>query len=157
MEFLIVGTAIASAAMGGVFFVFSTFVMAGLKRLPPAQGIAAMQSINITAVTPPFMTLLFGTAAACVAVAVNAVIEWRSSVSSYLVVGSLCYLIGCVGVTVVFNVPLNNALAKANPSSSDTLLLWTTYVRTWTAWNHVRTVTGLVAAALLLMALASTQ
>lgn len=31
--------------MGGVFFAFSTFVMDGLRRLPPAQGIAAMQSI----------------------------------------------------------------------------------------------------------------
>ncbi len=68
MEILIVCTAIACAAMGGVFFAFSSFVMRALARMPPAQGIAAMQSINVVAVTPVFMTALFGTAAACVVV-----------------------------------------------------------------------------------------
>ena len=36
----------------GVFFAFSSFVMKALARLQPAQGIAAMQSINQMAVTP---------------------------------------------------------------------------------------------------------
>jgi hypothetical protein len=40
--------------MPGVFFAFSSFVMAALRRLPAAQGIAAMQSIHVTAVTPVF-------------------------------------------------------------------------------------------------------
>ena len=52
-----------------MFCAFSTFVMPALKRLPAPQGIAAMQSINELAVTPLFMTALFGTAAACVGVA----------------------------------------------------------------------------------------
>jgi uncharacterized membrane protein len=33
--------------VGGIFFAFSAFVMKALDRLPPAQGIAAMQSINV--------------------------------------------------------------------------------------------------------------
>ena len=147
---LIVATAIACAAMGGVFFAFSTFVMHALRRLPPAQGIAAMQSINVTAVTPMFMTALFGTAAACAAVAVRALIDWQGMMSAYLVAGSLSYLIGAIGVTIAFNVPLNNALATADPSSGDAVWLWMKYARSWTAWNHVRTVSGLVAAALLI-------
>ena len=154
-ELLIVGTAIACAAMGGVFFAFSTFVMQGLRRLPPAQGIAAMRSINITAVTPIFMTALFGTAAACAAVAVRALIDWQGMTSAYLVAGSLSYLIGSIGVTIAFNVPLNNALAAADPSGGDAVWLWMKYVRTWTAWNHVRTVSGPIAAALLIRAVMS--
>jgi len=150
MEMLIVGTAIACAAMGGVFFAFSSFVMQGLKALPSAHGITAMQSINVTAVTPIFMTALFGTAAACVAVLVSAAIEWRDTVSGYLIAGSLSYLAGAMVVTIAVNVPLNNALAAADPSSDDTLWFWMKYVRTWTAWNHIRTVSGLIAAALLL-------
>jgi uncharacterized membrane protein len=150
MEMLVVCTAIACAAMGGVFFVFSTFVMQGLRRLSPAQGMAAMQSINVTAVTPIFMTALFGTAAACVVVGVGALIDWHGMVSIYLIAGSLSYLIGTIVVTVAFNVPLNNALASADPSSGEAAWLWTKYTRSWTAWNHVRTVSGLVAAALLI-------
>ena len=146
MRAVIVAAAIGCAAMGGVFFAFSTFVMPALKRLPPAQGIAAMQSINITAVTPMFMTLLFGTAALCLGLGAQAAIAGRP----YVVAGSLSYLIGAIVVTIARNVPLNNALATADPSGSGAAQLWTHYVRTWTAWNHVRTVSGFIAAALLL-------
>jgi uncharacterized membrane protein len=46
-------TAVGCGLNAGVFFAFSAFVMPALKRLPPAHGIAAMQSINRLAVTPP--------------------------------------------------------------------------------------------------------
>ena len=44
----IVGTTalLGSALVGGIFFAFSSFVMKALARVPPAEGIAAMQSIN---------------------------------------------------------------------------------------------------------------
>ncbi len=64
----------------------------------------------------------------------------------YLLAGSLSYLIGAIVVTIACNVPLNNALAALDPKSSDALLFWPRYVRQWTAWNHVRTVSGLLAA-----------
>jgi uncharacterized membrane protein len=44
--------------IAGVFFAFSNFVMNALSRLSPAQGIAAMQSINLTLTNPLFMTIL---------------------------------------------------------------------------------------------------
>jgi uncharacterized membrane protein len=150
MEMLIVCTAIACAAMGGVFFAFSTFVMQALRRLPPAQGVAAMQSINVTAVTPIFMTVLFGTAAASVMVGLRALLDRHGPTSSYLIAGSLSYLIGTIGVTIALNVPLNNALAAVDPSSGDAARLWMKYARSWTAWNHVRTASGLIAAVLLM-------
>ena len=139
--------------MGGVFFAFSSFVMRSLARLPPAQGIAAMQSINVVAVTPVFMTALFGTAGACVIVAIGAVTEWQGVTSVYLLAGSLSYLIGTIVVTIACNVPLNNALAAVDPENGEAV--WLRYVRQWTAWNHVRTVSGLVAAGLLTMAIGS--
>ena len=56
--FLFVLTLFAALGCGvvaGVFFAFSTFVMRALARLPARQGIAAMQAINVAAVTPAFM------------------------------------------------------------------------------------------------------
>jgi uncharacterized membrane protein len=155
LSVVVAAVAIAAAAMGGVFLAFSSFVMAALRRLPPAHGIAAMQSINIVAVTPVFMTALFGTAAASLAIAVYAVINWLGNGSGYLLPGSLSYLIGTIVVTIAFNVPLNNALAAADPASTESVFSWMNYVRAWTAWNHVRTVSGLVTAALLTRALLS--
>ena len=145
---LTVATAIASAAAGGVFFAFSTFVMPALRRLPAAQGIAAMQSINVTAVLPPLMLLMFGTALACVALIVVAVVDW----SPWLLAGAAVYLVGEIVVTIAYNVPRNNELAAMDPASEDDAARWPAWEREWTAGNHVRTVAGVAAAALLLQA-----
>ena len=95
---LTVATAVGSAAVGGVFFAFSTFVMAALRRLPAAQGIAAMQSINVTAPMPPLMLLLFGTALACVALIVAAVVSWDEPFAPWLLAGGVVYLLGEIAV-----------------------------------------------------------
>ncbi len=145
--------AIGCGLAAGVFFAFSTFVMPALARLQPAQGIAAMQSMNITAINPLFMLALFGTAVACLFLGVLALLKWHQPSSVYLLVGSLLYLIGSILVTMVFNVPLNEALAAVKPDSAEGTTLWSNYLSNWTLWNHVRTVTALAAAALLTITL----
>ena len=154
MNVLIATTAMGCAAMGGVFFAFSSFVMRALARLPPPHGIAAMQSINVVAVTPIFMTALFGTAGACVIVAIGAVAAWPGVTSVYLLAGSVSYTLGTIVVTIACNVPLNNELAAVDPENGEAV--WRRYVPQWTAWNHVRTISGLVAAGLLTMAIVRT-
>ena len=146
-------TAVGCALVGGVFFGFSAFVMKALARLPPAQGIAAMQSINVTAVTPPLMAALFGTAVACVALAVASLFRWGESGAVYLLGGSLLYLVGTVLVTIAFNVPRNDALAAVDPESADGATRWARFVPGWTAWNSVRAAVALAAAAALTIAL----
>ncbi|MEG5128284.1 DUF1772 domain-containing protein [Microcoleus sp. ARI1-B5] len=136
--------------MAGVFFAFSTFVMNALSRLPRAQGIAAMQSINITAINPLFMTALFGTAAACIFLIISSFKSHQPG-AAYLLVGSLLYLVGTVSVTIAFNVPLNDALAKVEPSSAEGAKLWASYLTNWTIWNHIRSAAALAAAALLIV------
>ena len=65
------------------------------------------------------------------------------------------YLVGTVLVTLAFNVPRNEALAKVTPADPDAADRWAHYVAGWTAWNHVRTVAALAAAAAFGIALAS--
>jgi uncharacterized membrane protein len=149
--------ALGSGIVAGVFFAFSSFVMPGLARMPAAGGIAAMNSINVTAVTPLFMTALFGTALVCLIVGIGAVIGWNQPGSLWLVAGSLLYLIGIVMVTMIFNVPLNDALAAADPASADGAALWSRYLDEWVMWNHVRTITGIAALACFVAALRGTH
>ncbi len=61
--------------------------------------------------------------------------------------GSICYLIGPFGITMLFNVPLNNRLAKTKLSDADTI--WTDYQIRWQRWNHVRTYVGILSIMLL--------
>lgn len=145
--------ALGCGLVAGVFFAFSTFVMNALARLQPSQGIAAMQSINITAISPLFMLALFGTGAACLVLAISSIFKWQQPASMYLFVGALLYLVGSIVVTIAFNVPLNDALAIVKPESPEGVDLWARYLTNWTFWNHVRTVASLAAAALFSFAL----
>jgi uncharacterized protein (TIGR02246 family) len=140
--------ALGSGLVAGIFFAFSNFVMKSLARVPPAQGIAAMQSINVVVLNRWFFALFFGTAVCCLALAITSFLRWQKPGAGYLLVGSLLYLIGTILVTIACNVPQNDALAALDPTSSDAGRVWTNYLKNWTAWNHVRTGAALAAAAL---------
>ena len=150
---LTVAAAIGCGGVGGVFFAFSTFVMAALRRLPAAQGLAAMQSINVTAVTAPLMLALFGTGAACVALVVAAAITWGEPFAPWLLAGGVVYLVGEIAVTMAYNVPRNNELAALDPDSAEAAARWPSWTAEWSAGNHVRTVAGAAAAGALCIAL----
>jgi uncharacterized membrane protein len=139
--------ALGSGAMAGLFFAFSTSVMAALGRLPPPQGIAAMQSINVTILNPLFFAVFFGTALVCLVLAFAAASAGSGTARLLLLAGCGLYLVGSIVVTMVFNVPLNNALAAAAPDSAAGATLWTRYLSVWTAWNHARGLACLAAAA----------
>ena len=145
--------ALGCAMMAGVFFAFSAFVMKALARLPAEQGVAAMQAINVAAVTFAFMAALFGTAAACGALAVWAILAWDEGFAPYLLVGSALYLVGTILLTIAYHVPRNEALATVEPHSADAESHWPRYLSGWTAWNHVRGAAALAAAAVLTIAL----
>ena len=147
-------SALGCGLVGGAFFAFSTFVMNALARLPAAQGIAAMQLINVTVINPLCGAVFLGTAAACVLLAVSSLLRWREPGAAYILAGSLLYLAGVILVTGLFNVPRNNALAAIAPTSAEGASLWADYLSGWTAWNHV-TIASLAAAALLTIALVS--
>ncbi|WP_181171729.1 MULTISPECIES: DUF1772 domain-containing protein [unclassified Mesorhizobium] len=144
---LIFIAAIGSGVVGGVFFAFSNFVMPAMARLPPSGGIAAMNSINITVITPMFMTALFGTGLICLVLIAGAIIGWQQPGSFWLLAGAVIYLVGNPIVTMVFNVPLNDALAAVDPASSNGAAVWTIYLRDWVMWNHVRAITAIAALA----------
>jgi uncharacterized membrane protein len=63
------------------------------------------------------------------------------------------YLVGTFLVTMVGNVPLNDALAIADSNSAEGATLWAKYLTNWTFWNHVRTVAAIAAATLFAIAL----
>ena len=144
--------ALGSGLIAGVFFAFSAFVMQSLARLPAGQGIAAMQTINVVILKSAFMGVFLGTAALCVIALVVSFLRWHEEDAIYLLAGSVLYLVGSFLVTIVFNVPRNDALASM-PADSASANQWTGYVTGWTIWNHVRTAASLAAAASFSMAL----
>jgi len=150
---LVVVTALACGVVAGVFFAFSSFVMPALARLEPAQGVAAMQSINRRAVTPAFMAAFMGSAVLCLATGAWALADRDGGVTGWLVGGAAVHLVGCIVLTIGFHVPRNDALAPLDPAAPATREAWSRYLRSWTAGNHVRCLAALAACAALVLAL----
>jgi uncharacterized membrane protein len=147
IDVLTVVAALGSGLVAGFFFSFSFVIMGSLARRPVPEAIAAMNAINVVVLNPWFFTAFFGTALVSLVLAVMALS------SALIVAGAAIYIVGCIVVTMMFNVPLNNALAKVDPASDAGAALWARYLRVWTAWNHVRTLAPLVSCALFILAL----
>ena len=150
----VVAAAVGSGLTGGVYFAFSTFVMRALDDLAGDRSIEAMQAINRRAVTPLFMTALFGTAAAAVALGTEGIDARSTREGQLLLAGASAYL-ASVALTVAVHVPRNERLAAVATSSSEAAGIWRRYSRAWTAGNHVRTACAVGACALFVAAVGS--
>ncbi len=137
IEVLRVVATVGCGLVGGLLFVFSAGVMTGLGRTP--GGAEAMRAINAAVLNPVFLGVFTGTALACAALVGTVAVTGGPAL---LAVAATVHLVGAFGVTVVRNVPMNDALATGR-------LEWGAYRRRWTAWNHVRTTAAVVATAVL--------
>lgn len=138
---------IGAATIGGVFFAFSTFIMKALAQLPPNQGVAAMQRINVVVLNPLFLGVFMGTALLAAGCVIAAFFPWSLPRSPLLLASGILYVVGTFFVTMKLNVPRNEQLARLGSESPQAVQYWPVYVREWSNWNHVRTAAALASAA----------
>ena len=105
--------ALGSAIVGGIFYGFSSFVMRALGRIPPEQGVAAMNSINVVVINPSFMIVFMGTALVCLVLAASSIFWWQAGSSKLVLAAALLYFAGSLGLTMVVNQLMNLRLAGA--------------------------------------------
>lgn len=140
------------ALLGGVYFAFSAFIMKALREAGQ-PGIVAMNTINRVILRSAFMLFFLGTTLASGALLVLGALHFRDAGSAWMIIGGVLYVVGMFGVTLRGNVPLNNALQNVTAESRTGTAIWNDYLRRWTRWNHLRTLSCLGAAALYLLAL----
>ena len=138
--------ALGSGLVAGTFFIFSAAIMGALERLPSADGMRAMQSINLVIINRVFLGVFLGTGLLSAIIAILGFLRAAEPGWPFLIAGSAVYLVGSILVTIFLNVPLNNALAAARPGTPEAEAVWQNYLRTWTYWNHVRTLASVLAA-----------
>lgn len=157
MEHLLTTTtvlaALGSGLIAGAFFALAAFVLPALSRVEATAGIAAMQAIIAAIRSPLFLVLFFGTAALAGVMGIAATLQWGEPGALYLLIGSMLYLNGPFGVTLLKNVPLNNKLAAMKPESTSAKSYWTEFRAVWGYWNHLRWIGALAAAAAFIWAL----
>lgn len=147
------GSVVASGLVSGVFLTFSDFVMRSLKAAGVEAGIKVMQIINRQVYATVFMVLLLGMSAVSLFSVVYVGLWGSGAISPMIVAGGLLYVVGVFGVTLVFNVPMNNRLETMDPASVQAMDYWTrVYLPRWTFWNSVRTVASAGSAICILIA-----
>ena len=147
----VVGTMalLGSALVGGILFAFSSFVMKALARVPSAEGIGAMQSINVVVLNPLVSGCVHGNGRGVARRGLARLGRLGSSLRGLLPGRGLSSTSwGTFLVTVLGNVPLNDQLAAVSATDPAARDVWEHYLGRWTLWNHVRTAAALVAALL---------
>ncbi|WP_208559279.1 DUF1772 domain-containing protein [Marinilactibacillus kalidii] len=132
--FSLVGTGMVA----GIFFAFSNFIMRAFSKLSNANGSTAMKEVNRTVQNPWFFLFFIGTAITSFLLMIF--YFFTPIVSGWSLIGSILYFFGCFMVTGIKNIPLNNQLEALNTKESKQKDSWTHYMRTWTFWNHIRTI-----------------
>ena len=144
-----------SALVAGVFQSFSDFVMTGLGRAKPAGGIESMQHINRTVFRSAFLTSFLLLVPLTIGFALYAALQTRGAGRALVIAAAVTYVLAVFVVTIAGNVPMNKRLDRLDHASGEAASYWRIYCRTWTRWNHVRTMGSAATAALYLLAAAA--
>jgi uncharacterized membrane protein len=147
--------AIGCGLLAGVYFAFSAFIMTALRRIEPLQATASMNSINATILGSLFMPFFYGTTLASLVLVFVGLTRRSEPGAMAMLAGGIIYIIGMFLCTIVFNVPLNNALGAVNADSGEAARVWARYLNDWTFWNHLRTIASTAAGALYVAAISA--
>ena len=131
-----------TAAIFGFFYAWVCSPMWGLDAADPAVAIHAMQAMNASVRNAVFFPAFFLTP---VVLALTSGLLFRAhqrSAAACFGLAAGVYLVGGFGVTVLFNVPMNEALAAVIvPEATETAhRIWQDYSGRWQFWNQIRTV-----------------
>jgi uncharacterized membrane protein len=141
--------AVATGGTGlvaGVFLAFTIAVVPALGASDARTFVATMNRINVAIVNPVFMLLLFG------APVIFAVAALLGGPRRGWVILALVLNLAALVITMVVNVPLNNALAAAD--LADPAAARSAFENAWNAAHTVRTVllAGSLAASIVALA-----
>lgn len=139
---LVLSSMLLSAAIFGFFYAWVCSTMWGLDAADPRVAIQAMQAMNASVRNGVFAPAFFGTPAV---LGVTALVLWLQSFrksAAMFALSSAVYLCFGLILTVIVNVPMNQALATIpSPDDIETARqIWQDYSPKWQFWNQARTV-----------------
>jgi uncharacterized membrane protein len=154
MKMLLFFTILLSGLVAGLFYAYSCSVNNGLKNLPDVAYLKAMQSINIAIQNPLFFTSFLGLPVLLI-ITVFKYYHAGVNTSFFLILGAaILYVIGVVGITILFNVPLNETLAEFNmeeASPGEVSAMRLLFEKPWNAFHMIRTIASVISFALTIL------
>jgi len=152
---LLLITIIVTGLIAGLFYCWSISVTPGLALLPDREYLMAFQQLNRAILNPlfliGFMGLLF----------LLPITTWMHfqrppSTAFWLLLGaSLLYIVGVMGITMLGNVPMNDALDGFNIDAATAAQLSAkrlAFEARWNFWNDLRTICCILSFSLTVLA-----
>jgi uncharacterized membrane protein len=141
--------------VAGLLYGYDCSVILGLGRLSDKAYLEAFQSINSAIQNPYFFVSFMGT------LFLLPFSTWYSHAHSpacfpFLLTATLIYIVGVMGVTMLGNIPLNEALANFNiPSASETALAQQRKIfeSLWNNYHRIRTLAALLSFSFLILSI----
>lgn len=155
----LVTSLVFSGAIFGFFYAWVCSTMWGLDAADPRVAIIAMQEMNGSVRNAVFAPAFFGTPLVLGLTAILALRSGSRTTALWVGAGALIYFFGGLVLTMLVNVPMNEALGaldiRLDTDLAEAQRIWTDYSDPWKVWNVTRTVfSGL---ALVCVAIGMTQ
>ncbi|MCF2506129.1 DUF1772 domain-containing protein [Dyadobacter sp. CY107] len=148
-------SALLTGLSAGLFYSYSCSVNPGLGKLADAEYLQAMQEINKAILNPTFFVSFMGS------IVMLVLAGWLSYSGQHvfqfkmLLTATVIYVVGVFGLTVMGNVPLNDALASFDISSataSEIAQQRTLFEQPWNKFHAIRTLSAVAAFVFTLLA-----
>lgn len=141
-------TGILTTLTAGTFFGYAISVNGALHKLKDDEYVRAMQAINVVIQNSVFLFCFMGP---ILLLPLSTILALDNPTQFWLLlIAAALYIVGVFGVTAFGNVPLNDRLAKADPS--DATRARNEFERPWNRLHFVRTVAGIVVTTLIFTA-----
>lgn len=152
---ILVITITLTALIAGLFYSYACSVNLGLGKLTDSAYLLAMQSINREILNPVFFITFMGT---LLFLPISSWMEYSKSGTSIafwlLASATVIYAVGTFGITISFNVPLNDSLDKFLITSATAEQLAAqrkAFEIPWNRYNTLRTVAAVIALILVII------
>ena len=132
---------ITMVIMTGIYFIFSNTIMPVLSKVE--NGALVMIAINKVILNPVFLTLF--------AVSALGALYLMIFGAGPTQLAAWVFFLGTVVVTVTRNIPMNNQLLNTENAAQLRQAQWQQYLIHWVRWNHIRSISSAVSAAILLI------
>lgn len=144
LPYALVTSLVFGGAIFGFFYAWTCSTMWGLDRADPRVAIIAMQEMNASVRNAVFAPAFFGTPVVMGLTALLAMRAGYAQTARWVGAGALIYLFGGMVLTMLVNVPMNEALGSLDivldTDLAEAQRIWTDYSDPWKVWNYTRTV-----------------
>ncbi len=127
----------------GLFYAWSVSVIPGTRKVMDASYLETMQKINRAILNPGFFVIFF---ISLLSILVTTILHFPSKLTfQLLLISTVIYGLGTIGVTMMGNVPLNNQLDILDLQKMSNVQLGDFRIHYELKWNRLHTIRTLCA------------